>query len=262
MRMITASTAFKMPLYGIEFPLSAFSKSLTETSSCIETMESKHPASAAQPLFAATKASLYNKGLLLSEATDLQISVFGTIVALAISSAATFLTSSQIFAPILTAWMDIVDSSTQDFSSVLLLAGIRWAAYTLVFVLFVVFLLMIFDFFMSITSFLFNIPSTVIALIVCLIKPACDTKIVPVSKSDCTKSSVFSWEQARLFFVGINRIVLCYIFPPLAVSDMGFKKMFFVLLLTLCGWIPGVIAVYFCIWKHETVNSECKTREH
>ena len=193
----------------------------------------------------------------------LQISVVGTVVVFAISAAATFLIDTQLLLPIFTALGEIVNNSTQDFYSFLLFAGARIMAYTLLVILFIFFSVMMFNFFISITSFLFLIPSIIIALIVCLIKPTCDTKIVPVLKSNYSKLSFFSLQQARLFFVGINRILLCYIFPPLAVSDMGFKKMFFVLLLTLCGWIPGVIAVLFCILKNETINLKgSKTNEY
>jgi uncharacterized membrane protein YqaE (UPF0057 family) len=38
------------------------------------------------------------------------------------------------------------------------------------------------------------------------------------------------------------RIILCLIFPPLAVYDKGCGTMLFVLLLTLFGWLPGTIA--------------------
>jgi len=41
------------------------------------------------------------------------------------------------------------------------------------------------------------------------------------------------------------RIILCFIFPPLAVIDKGIVPVFVVLLLTLLGWIPGVIGALF-----------------
>ena len=38
--------------------------------------------------------------------------------------------------------------------------------------------------------------------------------------------------------MGCGRVILCVIFPPLAVMDKGCGAM----LLTCVGWIPGVIA--------------------
>jgi len=38
------------------------------------------------------------------------------------------------------------------------------------------------------------------------------------------------------------RVLLAIIFPPLSIVDKGCGSILIVLLLTLCGWIPGVIA--------------------
>ncbi len=38
------------------------------------------------------------------------------------------------------------------------------------------------------------------------------------------------------------RVVLCIIFPPLAIVDKGCGSFLLVFLLTLAGWVPGVIA--------------------
>mgnify|MGYP002776211152 FL=1 len=38
------------------------------------------------------------------------------------------------------------------------------------------------------------------------------------------------------------RVLLCIIFPPLAIMDKGCGSVIIVFLLTLCGWVPGVIA--------------------
>lgn len=38
------------------------------------------------------------------------------------------------------------------------------------------------------------------------------------------------------------RVLLAILFPPLSVIDKGCGSVLIVLLLTLCGWIPGVIA--------------------
>ena len=38
------------------------------------------------------------------------------------------------------------------------------------------------------------------------------------------------------------RVILAIIVPPLAVLDHGCGSVLIVALLTLCGWVPGVIA--------------------
>ena len=38
------------------------------------------------------------------------------------------------------------------------------------------------------------------------------------------------------------RIILCIIFPPLAVYDKGCGAILLVLILTILGWLPGTIA--------------------
>ena len=40
----------------------------------------------------------------------------------------------------------------------------------------------------------------------------------------------------------VIRIILCVIFPPLAVFDKGCGAILLVLLLTFLGWLPGTIA--------------------
>jgi len=43
------------------------------------------------------------------------------------------------------------------------------------------------------------------------------------------------------------RVILCIIFPPLAVVDKGCGSFILILILTLLGWIPGVIgALIIC----------------
>lgn len=42
--------------------------------------------------------------------------------------------------------------------------------------------------------------------------------------------------------MGCLRAIVCIVFPPLAVLDRGCGTVFIVLLLTIAGWIPGVIA--------------------
>lgn len=38
------------------------------------------------------------------------------------------------------------------------------------------------------------------------------------------------------------RAIIAIFFPPLAVVDKGCGSVLIVFLLTLCGWVPGVIA--------------------
>ncbi|MFB9271066.1 MULTISPECIES: YqaE/Pmp3 family membrane protein [Flavobacteriaceae] len=42
--------------------------------------------------------------------------------------------------------------------------------------------------------------------------------------------------------MGCLRVLLCIIFPPLAVVDKGCGSIIIVFILTCLGWIPGVIA--------------------
>jgi uncharacterized membrane protein YqaE (UPF0057 family) len=42
--------------------------------------------------------------------------------------------------------------------------------------------------------------------------------------------------------MGLLRAIFCIIFPPLAVLDRGCGTILIVTLLTLAGWVPGVIA--------------------
>ncbi len=42
--------------------------------------------------------------------------------------------------------------------------------------------------------------------------------------------------------MSIWRVIVCIIFPPLAVIDKGCGSIFITTLLTLIGWVPGVIA--------------------
>jgi uncharacterized membrane protein YqaE (UPF0057 family) len=38
------------------------------------------------------------------------------------------------------------------------------------------------------------------------------------------------------------RVILCVVFPPLAVIDKGCGSILITTILTLVGWVPGVIA--------------------
>ena len=45
------------------------------------------------------------------------------------------------------------------------------------------------------------------------------------------------------------RVLLAILFPPLAVVDKGCGSVAIVFLLTLCGWVPGVIAALIILNK-------------
>jgi len=47
--------------------------------------------------------------------------------------------------------------------------------------------------------------------------------------------------------MSIWRVILSIVFPPLAVLDKGCGSVIIVLILTLMGWIPGVIAALIII---------------
>jgi uncharacterized membrane protein YqaE (UPF0057 family) len=45
-----------------------------------------------------------------------------------------------------------------------------------------------------------------------------------------------------LFSMNICRVLLAILFPPLAVIGKGCGSVLIVFILTVCGWVPGVIA--------------------
>ncbi|MGM9822735.1 MAG: YqaE/Pmp3 family membrane protein [Muribaculaceae bacterium] len=49
--------------------------------------------------------------------------------------------------------------------------------------------------------------------------------------------------------MSLIRVLLSIIFPPLAVFDRGCGSILIVLILTLCGWVPGVIAALIILNK-------------
>lgn len=49
--------------------------------------------------------------------------------------------------------------------------------------------------------------------------------------------------------MSLIRVILSIIFPPLAVYDQGCGSILIVFLLTLLGWIPGVIAALVILNK-------------
>ncbi len=42
--------------------------------------------------------------------------------------------------------------------------------------------------------------------------------------------------------MGFFRVLLCIVFPPLAVLDRGCGSILITTILTICGWVPGTIA--------------------
>jgi len=47
----------------------------------------------------------------------------------------------------------------------------------------------------------------------------------------------------------VLQVLLAILFPPLAVLDRGCGSILIVLLLTACGWVPGVIAALVILNK-------------
>ena len=50
--------------------------------------------------------------------------------------------------------------------------------------------------------------------------------------------------------MSLIRVILSIIFPPLAVIDKGCGSVLIVFILTLCGWIPGVIGAMIILNKN------------
>ena len=51
--------------------------------------------------------------------------------------------------------------------------------------------------------------------------------------------------------MSILRVLLAIFFLPLAVIDRGCGSVLIVFLLTLCGWVPGVIGALVILNKNE-----------
>ena len=51
--------------------------------------------------------------------------------------------------------------------------------------------------------------------------------------------------------MSLLRVILSILFPPLAVYDRGCGSIVIVFLLTLAGWVPGVIAALVILNKKE-----------
>jgi uncharacterized membrane protein YqaE (UPF0057 family) len=51
--------------------------------------------------------------------------------------------------------------------------------------------------------------------------------------------------------MGFLRVLLCIIFPPLSVLDQGCGSIMLVSILTICGWVPGVIAALVIVTRKD-----------
>ncbi|PID68959.1 MAG: YqaE/Pmp3 family membrane protein [Flavobacteriia bacterium] len=51
--------------------------------------------------------------------------------------------------------------------------------------------------------------------------------------------------------MSILRVLLSILFPPLAVIDKGCGSVLIVFILTLLGWVPGVLAALIILNKNE-----------
>ncbi len=49
--------------------------------------------------------------------------------------------------------------------------------------------------------------------------------------------------------MGLGRALLCILLPPLAVLDKGCGSVLLVALLTIAGWVPGILAALFICSK-------------
>ncbi len=64
-----------------------------------------------------------------------------------------------------------------------------------------------------------------------------------VTKLSCNKTHIntsYLCNQLNIL-MSFFRVLFAIIFPPLSVIDKGCGSFFIIFLLTLCGWIPGVI---------------------
>ena len=52
--------------------------------------------------------------------------------------------------------------------------------------------------------------------------------------------------------MGIARVLLCILLPPLAVLDKGCGVILLVTLLTFAGWVPGALAAIFVCYSEKS----------
>ena len=56
--------------------------------------------------------------------------------------------------------------------------------------------------------------------------------------------------QQKHYNMSLIRVLLAILFPPLAVLDKGCGSFLIVFILTLCGWVPGVIGALVILNKN------------
>ena len=132
--------------------------------------------------------------------------------------------------------------------------------FYLIYAVFLVLVIMLFDFLIGFFSFLFHVPAALIAILVCLFSDNNRNALVPHSTSDYAGLARFSWKNVREALILLNRLVLCFFFPPLAVADMGLRKMLLVCLLSFCGWIPGTVTVFFLVLRQYNTKFQTKKK--
>ena len=106
-------------------------------------------------------------------------------------------------------------------------------------------------------NFILGFIPILIAVIVCLLKNEDPLRPEDMAVS-IWRDGIFSWASLRRLFVGADRVVLCMIYPPLAVADLGWKKVLLVYLINLFGMYPGAAAVFFCVIKKYSSKPESK----
>lgn len=60
----------------------------------------------------------------------------------------------------------------------------------------------------------------------------------------------YDHKQKKHSNMSLLRVLLAIFFPPLAVIDRGCGSVIIVLLLTICGWVPGVIGALVILNKN------------
>ena len=84
------------------------------------------------------------------------------------------------------------------------------------------------------------------------------TAAVNIKSSGCIPPKTLYNGQYCCIFIATNkkylnmsliRVLLAIFFPPLAVIDRGCGSVLIVFLLTLCGWVPGVIGALVILNK-------------
>lgn len=179
--------------------------------------------------------------------------IFSTIGTTLVAGSTSAFCFDVIFEQLFSAIPETCPNSAALFFK-LFFAVLVCAIYTIV-------VLSVFDFLIWFFSCLFHIPAVLIAVLVCLFTDNDRNALVP-DCSNAPRKVRFSWAHVREGLILLNRALLCYFFPPLAVSDMGLKKMILVGLLTLCGWYPGVIMVSFLILRNNSTQNKPRSVSH